>query len=103
MLKPVLGLPSLSGNPIKGLNVTLSISTDTPGLVTFFVSGKKIGNCISKATTGTVGNYSASCYWKPSIQGAFQITARIKPTDSSYQIATSGILSVGVAMRATKR
>jgi hypothetical protein len=103
MLKPVLGLPSLSGNPVKGLNVTLSVSTDTPGLVTFYISGKRIGNCVSKVTTGTVGNYSASCYWKPSIQGAFQITARIKPTDSSYQIATSGILSVGVAMRATKR
>jgi hypothetical protein len=103
MLYPILGSPTLSGNPTKGLPVTLSATSDTAGRITFYIFGKKIGGCISRLTTGSPGNYSASCSWKPSIQGAFQVTAVIKPTDPNYSSTSSGKLMVSVGKRTTNR
>lgn len=103
ILLPTLGTPTISGTPMKGMPMTISITSDTPGRITFFLSGKKLGNCVAKLTTGTAGNYTSSCTWKPAVQGGFQLFAEIKPTDSNYQTVTSKSVRANVSPRKTLR
>lgn len=95
--------PTLSGTPLKGVAVLLSVTTNTPGKVRFFVEGKRIPNCLARATTGSSPTYTATCSWKPAIHGLQQITAQFTPTNASFSPSTSVITSVGVFRKITLR
>jgi hypothetical protein len=66
-------------------------------------NGRLITGCSSRSTTGTSPNYSATCFWKPILQGPQTVSALFTPTDISYGIATSPATTVYVLKRSTPR
>lgn len=78
---------------VKGQAASLTATVNQSAQVTFYADGKKIANCINKATSsGTV-----SCSWKPTAQKAVALTASIVVGGSVY--VTSASLNIGVARR----
>jgi hypothetical protein len=99
----VLGTPSLSGTPSKGRALTITITSDTPGALRFFVGDKRIANCLARSTTGSYPNYSATCTWRPAVTGSQRIYATIKPTDGALSSLTSPIATTFVLTRSNTR
>jgi hypothetical protein len=67
--------------------------------VKFMVNGKVIGGCAAKSATT-----SATCSWKPTVQGqSVALTAILNPTSSSYSNVRSSALNVGVGRRTGRR
>lgn len=95
--------PTSSGTFFKGLSVTITVIGDTPGKVRFFFDNKKIPNCLAVSTTGSAPNLTATCTFKPSIQGAHTISARLTPTNSGFSASTSPALAVNVGRRSNTR
>ena len=81
----------------KGQSVTLTANVNQMAQIAFFVDGKRIPNCINRATTSGL----ATCNWRPSIQKSVNLTASILVGNSIY--VTSPILSVGVTRRTGPR
>jgi hypothetical protein len=79
------------------------VNLDTPGIVSFFLNGKRIAGCISRTSTGTYPNYTATCSWRPTVQGAQRITARLTTSIQGAATPTSSPLSVFVNRRVTTR
>lgn len=98
-----MGAPTLSGAASKGSIVTITVTTNAAGKVRFFVSGKRIANCLARSTTGSYPNFSATCSWKPPVTGRQNLTARVTPTDSSFSATTSASTSVWVVKRSNSR
>ena len=96
-------LPSLSGVPAKGANVTISMTIDAPSRVMFFVNGKRISTCKSRVTSGNYPNNVATCIWKPSVSGRAVITATITPTVANFSAIESAPLAVFVQRRSGLR
>ena len=99
-----LTLPSLSvsiaGNVnsvSKGQSVVLTASVNQSAQVNFYADGKKIANCINKATTGG----SVTCSWRPSTQKSVNLTAAIVVGSSVY--VTSPVVSIPVTRRTSRR
>lgn len=84
-----IGALSLSGTAFKGNVVSLTLSTNTPGRVRFFVNGKRIANCLSVATTGSAPTYTATCSWKPTISSRQTLSAAFTPTDNTFASANA--------------
>jgi len=99
----VLGAPSLSGTPSKGRVVTITATSDTPGVMRFFFAGKRIPNCLSRSTSGTYPNFSATCSWKPAVTGTQRIYASINPTDGALSPITSPTSTIFILKRTTLR
>jgi hypothetical protein len=99
----VLGAPSLSGAPSKGRSVTITVTSDTPGKIRFFFAGKKIPNCLARATSGSYPNFSATCPWVPITSGLLSIYATLTPTDVTLSAITSGSTVKFVSRRAGLR
>lgn len=95
--------PTLSGAATKGLAVTLTVTSNVAGRVKFLVNGKKIANCISRPTSGTYPNLTATCSWKPTVHNFQQVSAELTPTDGTFGSSRSGTASVFVNRRATTR
>ena len=95
--------PGISGSVYKGVETTITITVGSVGKVRFFVNGKRITNCLSRSTTGTHPNITASCSWKPSVQGRIAITATTTPTNLSLPTETSNPTYVTVLRRTTSR
>lgn len=96
-------LPSLSGVPAKGANVTISMTIDAPSRVMFLVNGKRISTCKSRVTSGNYPNNVATCIWKPSVSGRAVITATITPTVANFSAIESAPLAVFVQRRSGLR
>jgi hypothetical protein len=96
-------LPTLSGTPTKGVNVTISMTIDAPSRVMFFVNGKRISTCKARVTSGNYPNNVATCVWKPSVNGRAVITATITPTVANFSAVNSSPLSVYVQRRSGVR
>jgi hypothetical protein len=79
------------------------VTTNAAGKVRFFVSGKRISNCLARSTTGSYPNFSATCSWKPPVMGSQNLTASITPTDSSFSATTSASTLVQVTRRVNQR
>jgi len=99
----VLGTPTLSGTPSKGRVVTITVTSDTPGMMRFFVAGKKIPNCLARATSGSYPNYSATCSWRPPVHGTQRIHSSITPTDGALGTMSSPAATIFVFKRTTLR
>jgi len=95
--------PTISGTIYKGREITISISTSTPGKVRFLVAGKKIPNCLYRPTSGSYPTYSATCSWKPSLSGTQLVKAIITPSDSAISPIASGASTVFISKRTTTR
>jgi hypothetical protein len=95
--------PTVSGTINKGISTTLTVTLNTAGKVRFFLSGKRISNCLARSTTGSYPNFSATCSWRPPVTGRQNLTASITPTDSSFTSATSASTAVWVTKRANTR
>ena len=98
-----IGAPTVSGTINKGISTTITVTSDVAGKVRFFVGGKRISTCLTRSTTGSYPNFSATCSWKPPVTGRQNLTARVTPTDSSFSSTTSAPTSVWVTKRANTR
>jgi hypothetical protein len=63
---------------------TISATTTSPGVVTFFDNDKVIPGCIRKTITA-----STSCSWKPSLHGFNKLKATVIPTDTQYALGSA--------------
>jgi hypothetical protein len=95
--------PSITGTPTKGVNLTASVTVNAAGKVRFFIDGKRIAQCLSRATSGSYPNYTATCTWKPARLGRQYITAQLTPTNTNFTSTLSAPQMFWVVRRATTR
>ena len=93
-----LSLAGGTTTPPKGQAINIIAAVDQDGRITFFVDGKKVPRCINRAATA--GN--VSCSWKPAVQKAVTISARLTPSNNVYN-ASSSSLNVQVVRRSGAR
>lgn len=101
-LSPTFSMDTLSGDAIYRVATTITATSNLPGKITFYLSGKKIPGCISLATSGSAGSYSAQCSWRPALHGSATISAKLNPTDNAYS-ALSTTKSIPVSKRTNQR
>lgn len=99
----LINTPTTSGTIYKGITTTITVTTDSPGVVRFFANNKTIGKCVSITTTGSSPNYSASCSWKPTTSGTHLLKAQLTPSNVAQSAQTSAVKSVQVLRRITRR
>ena len=102
-LSPTIATPTISGSARKGTAITISVTSDTSGKVRFYLNGKRIAGCVSQATTGSSPTYTATCSWRPTIQGHQKITAQLVTAVQGASSPTSAPLTVFVGRRTTLR
>ena len=95
--------PSISGMAYKGIAITLTVTVNSPGSVRFFLSGKRIAGCLSRPTSGSYPNYTATCQWKPPVMGFQNLTAELTPSDVTFSRSTSAVGTFWVYKRTTLR
>lgn len=98
-----INTPSLASVVSKGVFTTITVTMDSPGRVEFLWGKKSIGGCVSVATTGSSGNYSATCNWRPTVTGSAAIRAKLTPSNFSQAPVTSGAKNVSITRRTTRR
>lgn len=103
LVDTTINAPTISGTPYKGLAITITASANTPGVIRFYANGKRITNCLSKVTTGSFGSVTATCIWKPTVQGNVTLTATVTPTAYGYDTLTSASNKIFVLKRTTNR
>jgi hypothetical protein len=103
ILPAVIGTPTLSGTPYKGISVNIAVVIDSAGTVRFFVDNKRIAKCLKVAMTGTSPSFTATCTWMPPTQGFHSIKATVTPTNSGQAAQTSATRQVFVIKRTTTR
>jgi len=98
-----VGAPSFSGSTIKGASVTISITSSVAGRARFFVNGKRIPSCLSRASTGSYPNFTVTCFWKPPVTGRQSVSASFTPTDNTFSATNSPTTIAWVGRRSTAR
>jgi hypothetical protein len=83
----------------KGQAINIIAAIDQAGRVTFLVDGKRIPRCFN-VLASVIGN--KTCSWKPAVQKAVTISARLTPTNNVYNNSTSR-LAVQVVRRSGNR
>ncbi len=96
-------LPSITGSPTKGINLTATVTVNTAGKVAFLIDGKRVVGCLSKATSGTYPTLTATCTWKPARLGRQFLTAIFTPTNNTFASATSQPQMIWVVKRSGLR
>lgn len=99
----VIATPTFSAAAYKGRSITISVTVSTPGKVRFFVAGKRVPNCLSKPTSGTYPNYSASCAWTPALSGNQLVRATVTPTNNAIGAVTSDNSPIYIFKRTNNR
>ena len=98
-----ISAPSISGTPYKGVSTAITVNLNAAGKVRFLVNGKRIANCLAISTSGSGSSYTASCNWKPTLNGRQYLTATFTPTSGTFSAATSASQMVWVLKRTTTR
>lgn len=98
-----IGMPFISGPIRKGSAILISVDLNTPGRLRFFANGKRIPNCLARATVGSYPSVTGTCSWKPAVTGLNTISVEIIPTDASFSSITSSRLQVWVSKRSGTR
>lgn len=98
-----VGAPTFSAATIKGVTLTISITTNVAGRARFFLNGKRIPACLARSTTGTYPNFTVTCSWKPPVTGRHSVSASFTPTDNTFISSTSPVTTIQVTKRATNR
>lgn len=83
----------------KGTQIVITATVDQPGRVTFFANRKKIAKCINRVASTT----TATCNWRPAVQGVVQIYAELKPTNTALSSSKSSSISLNVLRRSGAR
>jgi hypothetical protein len=83
----------------KGIPVGLTATVSQPGVVTFTANNKRIAGCVSSVAAST----TATCNWKPSLQGPVTLKASLKPSNSSYTASASLNIAVAPQKRTNNR
>ncbi|CAN2229880.1 hypothetical protein MCEJIRE27_01442 [Candidatus Nanopelagicaceae bacterium] len=97
-----ISLDAISGSLNKGSSISIVATVSTAGIVRFFASGKRIPNCLAVSTV-TSGTITATCGWKPPLQGSVTLTATLTPAFNGYPPVTSPPSVIGISRRSTKR
>ena len=71
----------------KGQAINIIAAVDQVGRITFLIDGKRIPGCFNKSAS--VGN--VTCSWKPAVQKAVTISARLTPTNNVYNASNSSL------------
>lgn len=93
---------SVAGNVrtvFKGTPILITTSLSDDGLVTFKYNNKNIGKCASVKSV----SLSATCNWKPSVQGSGRITATLRSPTAAFTSVTSSPLTISVNKRTNNR
>jgi hypothetical protein len=98
-----VGAPTFSASTVKGVTVTISITSNVAGKARFFVNGKRIPSCLSRSASGSYPNFTTTCSWKPPVTGRQNVSAIFTPTDASFSAANSPVATIQVLKRATTR
>ena len=98
-----IATPSISATAYKGVALVITVVGNTPGKVKFFFNGKKIPTCIAVSTSGSAPTATATCSFKPAVQGTAFITAQLTPTNTGLSGSTSPRLVITVLKRTTRR
>jgi hypothetical protein len=96
-------LPTITGSPTKGVNLTATVTVNTSGKVSFLIDGKRVVGCISKTTSGAYPTLTATCTWKPARVGRQFLTAIFTPTSNTFASATSQPQMIWVVKRSNLR
>lgn len=83
----------------KGVVIALTSTLSDDGLVTFKYNGKNIGNCVALKSA----SLTATCNWKPTVQGNGSITATLRSPTSAFSTVNSTTLNVSISKRLTLR
>jgi hypothetical protein len=102
-LTPTVSSPTISGAVSKGSQTTISVTSDTAGTVRFFINGKRIAGCLSRPTTGSSPTFTATCSWRPTVQGVHRVTAQLVTSVQAAAKPISSPLTVNVSRRTTRR
>ena len=93
-----LSLAGGTTTPPKGQAINIIATVDQAGRITFLIDGKRIPGCFNR--NASVGN--VTCSWKPAVQKAVTISARLTPSNNVYNASTSN-MSVQVVRRSGAR
>jgi hypothetical protein len=83
-----LSLAGGTTTPPKGQTINIIAAVDQVGRITFLIDGKRIPGCFNKSAS--IGN--VICSWKPAVQKAVTISARLTPTNNVYNASSSSII-----------
>jgi hypothetical protein len=95
--------PNISGTAYKGLSINITLNVGAVGKVRFTANGKKIPNCLSIATSGSLPSITATCSWKPNVQGLVSLVAVTTPTYGGLPTETSSPTFITVFKRTNNR
>lgn len=98
-----VGTPTFSGSTIKGVSVTISITSNVAGRARFFVNGKRIPSCLSQPSSGSYPNFTVTCSWKPPVTGRQSVSAAFTPTDNTFSATNSPATIIQVVKRGGTR
>ena len=98
-----VGAPTFSASTIKGVSVTISITSNVAGKARFFVNGKRIPSCLSRPTTGNYPNFTVTRSWKPPVTGRQSVSATFTPADNTFSAANSPTSTIQVVKRGWTR
>ena len=90
---------STSGTSKKRSSMTITATLSNPGSVTFYENGRVILGCNAVTTLTT----TATCNWKPQIQGPRAISAKVVPTDTNYTTSLSSVAILTINKRIVSR
>ena len=79
--------------------MTITATLSNPGSVTFYENGRVILGCNAVTTLTT----TATCNWKPQIQGPRAISAKVVPTDTNYTTSLSSVAILTINKRIVSR
>jgi hypothetical protein len=98
-----VGAPTFSAATVKGVTLTISITSNVVGRARFFVNGKRIPACLSRSTSGTYPNFTVTCSWKPPVIGRHNVSASFTPTDNTFSASNSPVTTIQVLKRGGTR
>jgi hypothetical protein len=98
-----VGAPTFSGSAVKGVSVTISITSNVAGRARFFVNGKRIPACLSRPASGSYPNFTVTCSWKPPVTGRQNVSAAFTPTDNGFSASNSPVTIIQVVKRGETR
>lgn len=94
---------SLAGTPTKGIAIQATVNVNVAGKVRFYVNGKRVAGCLRVTTTGSYPSLTATCNWKPTINGRQSMSAQLTPSDNTFSATTSTPTTLFVLKRTTIR
>ena len=98
-----VGAPTFSAATVKGVTLTISITSNVAGRARFFFNGKRIPTCLARSTTGSYPNFTVTCSWKPPVIGRHSVSASFTPTDNTFSATNSPVTTIQVTKRGSAR